>query len=173
MILTRKNLCVASCLGQCHPHTHSSRHNTQRPMIQHHVCTSDTTSRSRSRSRWNVMKSMHDWLLSISMNLKIQQRESQDNLFVRLHPTTVRQLCKTCSASVARNFSGKVNDTNSWTIQDEVPNDVQFLPLRIKKSDGNWVYCSYNGGFCEKGMFRSMLIGDNVCLLLIPQWRFR
>ena len=83
------------------------------------------------------------------MNLKIQQRESQDNLFVKLHPSTVRQLCN----SAAQNSSGKVSDANSWTIQDEVPNHVQFLPLRIKKSDGNWVYCSYNGGFCEKGMF--------------------
>jgi len=85
------------------------------------------------------------------MNLKIHQRESQDddNLFVRLHPSTIRKLCVTAShrPTLARG-SGDIR--SSWIIHDELLNDVQFLPLRIKASDDKWIYCSYNGGFCSK-----------------------
>lgn len=91
-------------------------------------------------------------LLFTSMNLKIHQRESQDddNLFVRLHPSTIRKLCVTAShrPTLARG-SGDIR--SSWIIHDELLNDVQFLPLRIKASDDKWIYCSYNGGFCSKG----------------------
>ena len=103
---------------------------------------------------------------SSSMDLKIHLRELYDdeNLFVRLHPSTVSQLCEAAS----NHPNQELSNIHSWVIQDEHLDIVQFLPLRIKAnndtSDDNctekWIYCSYNGGSVFAGQYNLDVDGE-------------
>eukprot|EP00553_Chaetoceros_curvisetus_P014953 CAMPEP_0204647662 /NCGR_PEP_ID=MMETSP0718-20130828/6539_1 /ASSEMBLY_ACC=CAM_ASM_000674 /TAXON_ID=230516 /ORGANISM="Chaetoceros curvisetus" /LENGTH=117 /DNA_ID=CAMNT_0051670287 /DNA_START=114 /DNA_END=464 /DNA_ORIENTATION=+ len=115
------------------------------------------------------------------MKLEVVVSEASDNLFVKLHPSTVHQLYLDAyaHASASNNYLENGKDDvggNDWTIARESPDDVQFLPLKIDFVNGygdvddertkTSIYCSYNGGFCEKGTLHHQLEMNILCLFV-------
>jgi len=90
-----------------------------------------------------------------SMKLNIKQRSASDNAnqFVRLHPNTLRNLFLQAQQT-NHVFTEEEASPNSWSIHHESLEDILFLPLRFKPNNSHgddWIYCSYNGGYCEEG----------------------
>ena len=74
------------------------------------------------------------------------------NQFVKVHPSTILQLHR----EALRERIGDVPCIkNGWDLRNEDENNIQFLPMLVKfhsESEILSVYCSYNGGWCKRGM---------------------
>jgi len=84
--------------------------------------------------------------ISRRLRLVIREVEKNDNLFVRLSPTTASNL-RLLARRYTRTNPSELDD--SWNLLDEEENNSEnFLPLFISVGD-NTIYASYNGGSFE------------------------
>lgn len=77
--------------------------------------------------------------------LRLVPRDDKKNLFVRLSPTTARDL-KALAASNGQNSNIQECNERCWTVYGQDSED--FLPLSISVCD-QIIYTSYNGGEFE------------------------